>query len=291
MHGELKVNVLQLVFASYKLFFSFIVVVEKTKNMTKHWSKLVAVIVLVVLLVLAIHLWNSDKGVYTVKDMDGVAYQMSGQENTANDKVSAPLLVGKLWEEYMHPLFKKYASTTQPGIVLDIGANIGVHTVFLGRFKETWSFEPQHKTFKILEGNAKRNNKGNTIRCFNFGLSDTETSVVMDVPDKNNVGATSIKKDQTTITGQNEKISLRRFDDLWTENGKPRVLMIKIDIEGHEVQAFKGAKEMITRDLPVILFEDNDGMNGPAVTYMKTLGYTVTEVRPGEGHDYLAEWK
>ena len=259
--------------------------------MTKHWSKLVAVIVLVVLLVLAIHLWNSDKGVYTVKDTDGVVYQMSGQENTANDKVSAPLLVGKLWEEYMHPLFKKYASTTQPGIVLDIGANIGVHTVFLGRFKETWSFEPQHKTFKILEGNAKRNNKGNTIRCFNFGLSDTETSVVMDVPDKNNVGATSIKKDQTTITGQNEKISLRRFDDLWTENGKPRVLMIKIDIEGHEVQAFKGAKEMITRDLPVILFEDNDGMNGPAVTYMKTLGYTVTEVRPGEGHDYLAEWK
>jgi len=56
---------------------------------------------------------------------------------------------------------------TNDSICLDIGANIGNHSLYFSKyFKSVYSFEPHPDTFMLLEFNTK---KKSNINCFNFG--------------------------------------------------------------------------------------------------------------------------
>ena len=52
------------------------------------------------------------------------------------------------------------------GIAIDVGANIGNHSIFFSKFfKKVYSFEPQESVFKLLENNVNMNNLEN-IKIF-----------------------------------------------------------------------------------------------------------------------------
>ena len=61
------------------------------------------------------------------------------------------------------------------------------------------------------------------------------------------------------------------------------ITFIKIDIEGHELSAFEGMKELLTKHSPMIWLED---LNMQGVEYLKSLGYFIKESNP-ETFDYL----
>ena len=82
--------------------------------------------------------------------------------------VSFPLKKGNYWESFLHKYFKQYSNKEMN--CLDIGANIGTHTVILGElFKTVYAFEPQKEAFEILLLNIKENNLSNVIG-YNYGL-------------------------------------------------------------------------------------------------------------------------
>ena len=153
------------------------------------------------------------------------------------------------------------------GIVLDIGANIGAHSVYLGQHRTVWAFEPQRTTFDILQTNVKNNCREGSVECFNFGLSDKTGNAQMMKADPRNIAATGIG------TG-GEVISVRQLDSVWNEHGRPKIAFVKIDVEGHEVQVFKGGVECL-KNIP-ILFEDH---TGEATKYLVKLGYRIAENR------------
>ena len=160
------------------------------------------------------------------------------------------------------------------GIALDIGANIGNHSVFFSNyFDKVMSYEPHPITFKVLELNAM---KKNNIHCFNFGLSDSERTETIYVTG-NFMGSARINPQKTNLTLHQDQIELKTIDTHKVLEDET-IGLIKIDIEGHEIFALKGARKLIERDKPVIVFEQHrrefvDGSN-QVIDFLKSLDYT-----------------
>ena len=134
------------------------------------------------------------------------------------------------------------------GLAIDMGANIGNHSLYLSNlFDKVISFEPHPDTFKLLEINT-RDSKG--ITCLNFGLADVEKFQLL-YEQGGNMGASSL----AALSDQKSSIEirLRKFDSLIKDI--EQVSLIKIDVEGHELEALVGSYECIKRDSPIILIE------------------------------------
>jgi FkbM family methyltransferase len=194
------------------------------------------------------------------------------------DLISFMFRLGMYWEKPMQSKFDQFLAATNPdGIVLDIGANIGSHTIYLGKYRSVWAFEPQKTTFDILETNVSNNSLSHKVKCFNFALSDRTGKSSMVSYNPLNVG-------QMGIGEGGETIHTRCLDDVWIEHGSPKIAFVKIDVEGHELQVFGGGKLCLS-NVP-IFFEDHSGENGK---YLKNLGYTIKEHKFWlSDNDYIA---
>jgi FkbM family methyltransferase len=179
--------------------------------------------------------------------------------------VSANLRAGIPWEGFMHKYFKTYSNKNK--IALDIGANIGTHTVYLSDyFGKVHAFEPQTSVFNLLESNIKLNACTN-VKTHKFGLGDkniTENMEKYDLTKPNNQGAIAIDK---TGTSNGEQIEVRILDELGLSN----IGFMKIDVEGYELYVLKGAINTIKTNKPIIIIELNDKTKDDRAEIVKLL--------------------
>ena len=157
---------------------------------------------------------------------------------------------------------------TNSSMAIDIGANIGNHSLYFSDyFRKVYSFEPNPRTFKVLLINAELTNN---IECFNYGLSDEAKTATLSI-NKFNIGGATISE---TSEGILQTIELKTLD---SKKDIDNVMLIKIDVEGHEYNAINGARNVIQRDNPIIIFEQHisDFKNGesPVLILLNELGY------------------
>lgn len=163
--------------------------------------------------------------------------------------------------------------------VLDIGANIGNHSVFFSNFFErVFAFEPNPRTYKLLEFNSTFKN----ITPLNFGLSDINGTLAFHI-NLTNVGGSRIVEGHADQSQENIiEVEVKRLDDI-DEIRKLRVGVIKIDVEGHELKVLKGAKDTIEKNKPIILFEQNavEIVNGGSdvIEFLREIGYSFYIIR------------
>ena len=155
------------------------------------------------------------------------------------------------------------------GAAIDVGANIGNHSLFFSDFfTRVVSFEPHPRTFALLSINAGlvRN-----VVCHNVALSDvTGSAVLYDDPENMGSSGLSRKTDRRGIPVS--VLTLDGYSDL------PRpVSLIKYDVEGHEKQAIRGSRKILMADRPVVLFEqhaeDFVGGTTEVLELLRTFGY------------------
>jgi FkbM family methyltransferase len=158
------------------------------------------------------------------------------------------------------------------GAVLDIGANIGNHTLYFANecnAKRIYAFEPVKETFQMLSDNIKLNHLEEKVELINKGVGDkvTHASITRFVDD--NIGATSLEFDEE---GRIEIISI---DSMKID--EPVVLM-KIDVEGLEMSVIKGALSLIKRDMPYIVCESwgNNVLN--IIEFLDSNGYSYEQI-------------
>ena len=179
-----------------------------------------------------------------------------------NDLVSNALRNGG-YEADLHALSEGILRDKKDGVVLDIGANLGSYCIPLAKKHphiKFEAFEPQRIVNYQLCANAIINGLEN-VYSYEAGLSDKEESIELVMPDytaEGNIGAFSINKQvreneyECQTKGQTDKIHLTKLDDLTF--GK--ILLMKIDVEGHELEVIKGGIETIKRNnYPPIIFE------------------------------------
>ena len=129
-------------------------------------------------------------------------------------------------------------------VFIDVGSCIGDYCILLAKMdKRCFAFEPVSDNIKTLMKNLRLNELQNTVRIIPFGLGEYnyQTSYKFDPV---NTGASRVYKDKRP--GEN-KAEIRRLDDLMPSLGivPEEAIFMKIDIEGMETEALRGAMEFI----------------------------------------------
>ena len=165
------------------------------------------------------------------------------------------------------------------GTCLDVGANIGNHTVnfFAPHFNNVACFEPNPDIFPLLAHNTRMLKN---VTIFEYGLSNTTGRFPFTVVGTN-LAASSIVEERAAIdVGPEQFIDVKVLDEVWDE--ATQIDFVKVDIEGHEFQFLEGASQMIKRDRPVIFFEEgavDENNSSVVVDYLKGLDYEIWEYR------------
>lgn len=139
--------------------------------------------------------------------------------------------------------FKDIAAHLKATDVIDIGANIGVYSVYtsaLETVERAHAFEPAPETLKVLRENAALQ-AGGKIECHGLALSSengvVSFNIVSPMAGNNAVAATSSSR------GRAIEVEARRLDDVLPLSG--RQICIKIDVEGHECETLRGAEQTL----------------------------------------------
>jgi FkbM family methyltransferase len=161
----------------------------------------------------------------------------------------------------------------KPGdVVLDVGANIGTHTVALATqvtaTGSVYAVEPQRLTFQLLCANVALNALTNVV-CLNAAVGETEGTTRIPTLDplvENNFGGLPAQGHDS-----GEEVKVIRLDDL----SLPRCNLIKIDVEGMETGVLAGARRTIREFRPVLFVENNSQERSAAVLKsLDELGYS-----------------
>lgn len=139
--------------------------------------------------------------------------------------------------------------------VIDVGANIGNHSIFFSQiFSKVYAFEPNPQAYYLLQYNSA----GSNIVPLNYGLSSENSTVAFSI-DPINLGGSKVIEGRSgpgTPSLNTIDIEVRRLDDN-LEIKNQVVSLIKIDVEGHELQVLEGAVEFIKASRPIIVFEQS----------------------------------
>jgi FkbM family methyltransferase len=134
------------------------------------------------------------------------------------------------------------------GVMVDVGANIGNHTLFLAKYcaTEVIAFEPFPDTCKLLESNILQNVIPVNVKAYCVALSNEQKFVKMKSVE-GNAGMNKICDDG------NITVSVCKFDDYYS--GTEPLTLIKLDCEGYEEKALMGMIETIKKHQPALFIE------------------------------------
>ncbi len=168
--------------------------------------------------------------------------------------------------------------------VLDIGSNIGNHTIYYANECNAnliYCFEPIAKTFNVLSKNIKLNNLESITKLYQVGVGAFSTNANIDFYDEKNIGGTKL------IINAYGDIPVVSIDELKISN----IGLVKVDVEGLEVEVLKGMLTTLEENHPYITIEIRDKNFEEAFQILSKLGYSYIEIEKHRDYrdynDYL----
>lgn len=140
---------------------------------------------------------------------------------------------------------------------LDIGANIGHHSIFLsklvGKTGEVIAFEPIQKLADQINLSAKENNLDN-LKVVVSALGEKNYDTVIHI-NKYVIGSSSLLA--TRYGNDVEKINIKvsKLDDIFNSLNIQKIDFMKIDVEGYEWFVLDGGRDVISTHKPKIVIE------------------------------------
>jgi len=161
---------------------------------------------------------------------------------------------------------------TQQTLVVDVGANIGAHTLFfaqaVGARGLVFALEPQRAVFHLLCANLALNEVGN-VRAMHAAAGQARGRAFMPVFDYSkpgNFGGIGLAEKD------GEPVDMLSIDTLQL----PACHFMKIDVEGHEQAVIAGAAETIARFRPALYVEnDRRQQSAELIRQIRDLDYKL----------------
>lgn len=144
---------------------------------------------------------------------------------------------------------------TSGDYIIDVGANIGNHTIYFAAElgAKVLSFEPQPHNIICLESNVYLNNLSEQVTVNRFGLGAESGYVDIAMYRDMNYGTFSAKSDHFELPLEKFTLEVKCLDDIIEPQQK--VSIIKIDVEGMEYEVLLGASKLIQKHKPLVTTE------------------------------------
>jgi len=163
----------------------------------------------------------------------------------------------RVWDPHVETCIRTILRPGQTAI--DVGANLGYFTAVLaqcvGPAGRVWSFEPVPETFELLTLCTSLNDYAHVtpIRAA-LGVADGSIEITYD---RRHSGIATMHPDQPG--GDTQPVQLRTLDTMIASGEVDRLPdLIKVDVEGHELDVLRGARQTIAEASPAIVFELNE---------------------------------
>jgi FkbM family methyltransferase len=194
--------------------------------------------------------------------VDGARYLLQ----TGPDLINVHLRAGRVWEARTLLLAQALLQDVASPVVVDVGANLGAFAVPMGQWLaprggRLVAFEPQRLVYYQLCANLFLNH---LVHCEAHLLAVGAEPGFVDVPQLDparevNFGALSldagIRQAQRQISSLTDRVERVRMVTL-SEMGLPAAHLVKVDVEGLELEVLMGARDWLQRcGHPPILFE------------------------------------
>lgn len=178
-----------------------------------------------------------------------------------------------------HKLQAALGYCTQFRAAIDVGAHCGLWSMHLARrFAWLHAFEPVALHRACFEQNVPR---GPSVLLYPYALGEADGTV--------GIHTSNSSSGDSWVDGAGD-IPLKRLDDFDLQD----IDFIKLDCEGYELFALRGAEETLKRCRPVVCVEQKPGRaqkfglaETAAVDYLQSLGATLRKVMSG---DYILSW-
>jgi FkbM family methyltransferase len=179
--------------------------------------------------------------------------------------------------------------------VVDIGAHVGQYTLFAAGIGCTvHSFEPEPRTFSTLSANVTQNQL-NSVFLNQCAVTETSGSADLFLANAENIGATSLLPNEDS-TSKSSSVRCVALDEYMREQGEPPVALIKIDVEGGELNALRGARWILHRDHPKLILEFFGSRQAAfgyscsdIASFLQTFGYRLWKITPTGLIPYVRE--
>lgn len=153
-------------------------------------------------------------------------------------------------------------------VFFDIGANIGFYScLFSEKASQVYAFEPNRHAANLLRQNIEKNSL-ESVNLIQVAASDENTSKELSKAPGSTVMGTAQINDS-----EDGDIDARTIDSLFEEDKLELPDLMKIDVEGHEIQVLKGMQEVLEKASPVIYVESHDRHEELKQT-LEEMGYT-----------------
>lgn len=142
---------------------------------------------------------------------------------------------------------------------MDVGANVGIFSVVMGATVgskgQVFAFEPVAANVLRLEKNLRKNALSN-VQIFPVALGAAEGH--MNLRMATDPAYSSLREVQGGFGGGADVlIKVRTLDGIWKELGSPDIALVKIDVEGAEIDVLRGASSFLATCRPTLLVEAN----------------------------------
>ena len=169
--------------------------------------------------------------------------------------------------DILDKVLKRTLEKHNKGAFLDIGSNIGNHTLYMFQkdlVSLAYCFEPVQDTFQILEKNISINNLQNKVKLFNVGVGETQGKAQIASYTTSNTGMSQLK------ICNDGNIPIIAIDDLKIDQD---ISCIKIDVEGFELNVIKGMLNTIKKHKHILFIEIRNHFFDAILEKLQPLGY------------------
>jgi len=201
--------------------------------------------------------------------------------------------------ETIHWINRNLNESTDIGLLIDVGANIGIYSLYAATVNNSisvFSVEPVPDTFRELNANIELNKKTNQISTFMVALSyESGSGTLKNVDPRLGSSGAQI---QIVASGDNASTKVlsgdRLLKDEWKKRDHGKKVMIKIDTDGNELDVLNGFIEAF-RDgsIVTVLVETHPNNRNEIESFFRSLDFREDESYLSvEGHsNYRREAK
>lgn len=203
-----------------------------------------------------------------------------------DEEMSAAIRAGALWERRLVEVYTAHVRAGSTAV--DVGANIGCHTIILaslvGPRGRVLAYEPQPLLAGLLRANTAGAAAGIEVRQAAVGESAGTARVSLpDYETSGNPGGWSLAvgsgkevKRRIVLGDEPEDVDVVRLDDEDAVSSDGAVDLIKIDVEGMELDVLQGGARLLAAHQPAIFLETRDHRH-EIDEFLASIGYCRLE--------------